>query len=105
MPTAKKVGIVYSCGEVNSEIQQAPQSLGAVEAIYVPIDNTIVSALGSVLQIAIDMKIPVIGAEADIIRNGAIAAQGINYFTLGKQTGEMVVPYPHRRSRSGRDAR
>lgn len=118
VPHAKKVGIVYSSGEVNSEVQvaaakkeaaglgleivestvtnsaevqQAAQALGAVDAIYVPTDNTVVSALGSVLQVAIDMKIPVIGAEADTVRNGAIATYGIDYFALGKQTGEMAL--------------
>lgn len=118
VPTATKVGIVYSSGEVNSEVQvaaakkeaaalgleivestvtnsaevqQATQALGAVDAIYVPTDNTVVSALASVLQVAIDMKIPVIGAEADTVRNGAIATLGIDYFALGKQTGEMAL--------------
>ena len=77
-PDAKTVGIVYSSGEVNSEVQvelaqeaadelglelelatvsnksevlQAAQSLaGNVDAFYVPTDNTIVDALESMIE-------------------------------------------------------
>src|SRR5690606_14052393 len=76
-PDAESVGIVYSSGEVNSEVQvelakeaaadlgitieeatvsnsaevqQAAQSLGDVDAIYVPTDNTVVSGIAALIQ-------------------------------------------------------
>lgn len=118
VPDAKTVGIVYSSGEVNSEVQvelakkaaaaegltvkeatvtnssevqQAAQSLGDVDAIYIPTDNVVVSALSSVLQVAESAQIPVIAGEADSVRNGAVATYGIDYTELGRQTGEMAV--------------
>lgn len=117
-PDAKKVGIVYSSGEVNSEvqvklakeaaeglgltiseatvsnasdIQQATNSLGDVDAIYVPTDNVVVAGLAALVQIAEQKDIVVIGAEAGTVEGGAVATVGIDYHKLGHQTGEMAV--------------
>ena len=118
VPDAKKVGIVYASGEVNSqvqvdeakqaagtmgleistqtvttvnEIQQAVEALGDVDAIYVPTDNMVVSGISSLVQAAEDKKIPVIAAESGAVEGGAAATLGIDYTTLGKQTGEMAI--------------
>lgn len=118
VPEAKKVGIVYSSGEVNSqvqvdaakeaaasrdmeivtqtvtsvtEIQQAVDALGDVDAIYVPTDNTIVSGISSLVQITDQKKIPVIAAEPGTVEGGALATLGIDYEALGYQTGEMAL--------------
>lgn len=118
-PGAKSVGIIYSSGEVNSEVQvelakeaadkeglevvettvtnssevqQAAQDLASkVDAIYVPTDNTVVSAFASVVQSAEDAKIPLIAGEGDSVANGGLATYGIDYFELGRQTGEMAI--------------
>lgn len=118
-PGAKTVGIIYSSGEVNSEVQvelakeaagkeglevvettvtnssevqQAAQDLASkVHAIYVPTDNTVVSAFASVVQSAEDAKIPLIAGEGDSVANGGLATYGIDYFELGRQTGEMAI--------------
>src|SRR5690554_5690043 len=113
-PNAKRVGIVYNAGEVNSVVQveiaraaaaelgltiveatagnssevlQAAQSLqGRVDAIYVPTDNTVVSALESVVGVAERAGIPLIAGEADSVAKGALATVGIDYYMLGRQT-------------------
>lgn len=117
VPDAKTVGIVYNSGEDNSvtqvkwvkeeakalglevkeasatttaEVQQATESLD-VDVIYVPTDNTVVSAISSVIQVAESKQIPVIGAEAGTVTGGAIATYGISYYELGRQTGEQAV--------------
>lgn len=116
-PEAKRVGIVYSSGEVNSqvqvewakeaaeeldleiveatvsnssEVQQAANSLD-VDAFYVPTDNAVVSALESLLGVAQNQQIPVIAAEGDSVERGAVATYGLNYEKLGAQTAEMAV--------------
>lgn len=116
-PEARTVGIVYSSGEVNSqvqvdlakeaaqklgleikeatvsssgEVQQAAQSLD-VDSFYVPTDNNVVSALESLIQVAESRKLPVIAAEGDSVERGALATEGINYEKLGYQTGLMAV--------------
>lgn len=116
-PTAKTVGVIYSSGEVNSEVQvkaartaaaaeglqlvektvtttgevaQAASSL-ATDAVYVPTDNNVVAGLSSVLQVAEQKKIPVIAGEGDSVKNGALITYGIDYSKLGYQTGQMAV--------------
>ncbi len=119
VPNAKKVGVIYNAGEDNSQIQvkmaegfasqmglelvkatvattadvlQATQSfVGRVDAIYVPTDNTVVSAVDSVIQVANKNKIPVIAGESSVVDKGGLATIGINYEKLGKQTGEMAL--------------
>lgn len=118
-PDAKTVGIVYSSGEVNSEVQvekaqeaaeglgltlematvsnnsevlQAAQSLASqVDAFYVPTDNVVVEALESVIQVAETEQIPLIVGEGDSVERGGLATWGINYEKLGYQTGEMAL--------------
>ena len=119
VPSAKKVGILFCSNEQNSyfqaklaeeackkngldfieatvsnsnEIQQVTQSLcGKVDAIYTPTDNMMAAGMTLVSQIAIDNKIPVIGGEEGMVKNGALATYGINYYELGKQTAKMAV--------------
>ena len=119
VPTAKKVGIIYNAGEVNSQVQvaiakevaktlnleileatvatsadvlQAAQSfIDRVDAIYVPTDNTVVSAAQSVVQVTNENKIPLIAGESSVVDAGGLATIGINYKNLGMQTGEMAL--------------
>ena len=118
VPDAKKVGIVYASGEVNSEVQveqatevaadrdleivtqtvttandiaQATEALGDVDAIYVPTDNMVVNGIAALVQVAEQKQIPVIASEAGTVEGGAIATMGIDYEALGKQTGEMAI--------------
>lgn len=117
-PNAETIGIVYSSGEVNSEVQvelakeaadelgltieeatvansaevqQATQSLGDVDAIYVPTDNTVVSGIAALVQVAEQNQIPVISGDSGPVEGGAIATLGIDYTKLGYQTGEMAA--------------
>ncbi len=117
VPDARTVGIVYSSGEVNSqvqvdlaeeaagdlglelelvtvsssgEVQQAAESLD-VDAYYVPTDNAVVSALESLIQVAESKQVPVIAAEGDSVERGCVATYGIDYAALGYQTGEMAL--------------
>ncbi len=115
-PEAKKVAVLYNSEETNSvvqmeeakklapklglefveravtnssEVKQTAESLSGIDAIYVPTDNTVVSALDSVLMVAEQIKVPVIAGEGDSVKNGALLS--IDYYELGRQTGEMAV--------------
>ncbi|WP_040047456.1 ABC transporter substrate-binding protein [Bacillus thermotolerans] len=118
-PEAKTVGIVYNSGEENavvnvesakkaieengltsveatvsssSEVKQATESLvGRMDVLYVPKDNTVVSALESVLTVANEQKIPAFVGEGDSVERGGFASYGLNYHDLGYSTGEMAV--------------
>ncbi|WP_018247269.1 ABC transporter substrate-binding protein [Orenia marismortui] len=119
VPQAKKVGIIYNAGETNSvvqaelaesaakelglelipatvsssnEVYQSAQSLvGRVDAIYVPTDNTVVSAIQSVVKVTNKSNLPLIVGEDNSVENGGLATVGINYYNLGKQTGKMAI--------------
>ncbi|MBB5752017.1 ABC transporter substrate-binding protein [Prosthecomicrobium pneumaticum] len=86
------IAVVESAATRSSEVQNAARALvGRVDAIYVPTDNTIVSALESAIGVAQESKIPLFTADTDSVARGAIAALGFNYFDVGKQTGAVVV--------------
>lgn len=119
LPNLKAVGIPYNPGETNSVSMlasikveaakmgikiveaTAPKSsdvmiatkqlVGKVDAIYCPIDNTVISAVESVVKVGIDAGIPVFAGDTDTVARGAVAAVGYDYFDLGRQTGEIVV--------------
>ncbi len=117
-PDTKKIGMVYGSGEVNSQVQvelareaakkhgievveatvtnaselmQATESLGDVDAIYTPSDNLVASGIGAIVGVAEDKGILVVGSDSTHVEGGAAATVGIDYTKLGKQTGEMAI--------------
>ena len=118
LPKLKKLGVIYNAGEINSvssvqrlkeaaakqditvvdakvarstEVSRAAQSLvGKVDAVYVPTDNTVVSAIEAVVKICEQNRLPLFSADIDSVKRGAIAAMGFDYFRHGKQTGIMA---------------
>ena len=118
VPEVKTLGVIYNSGEDNSvtqvawvkeaaaplgievkeaatpttaDVQQATESLGDVDAIYIPTDNTVVSSINAVLGVAETKQIPVFGAEAGTVKAGAIATYGLSYHELGRQTGQQAI--------------
>jgi len=91
---AKKKGIkiVEAPSPKSSDVMIASQKLiGQVDAIYCPTDNTILTALESVIKTGIDGQLPVFAAETNAVERGAVASLGFNYGDIGRQTGEVVV--------------
>ena len=116
---AKKIGMVYNAGEQNSraqvdivkkeakkygvevveasantsaDVKQATESLvSKVDAYYIITDNTVVSALDSVLDVATDKKIPVMVGELDSVKRGGFGAYGFSYYDIGYEAGQMAV--------------
>jgi len=119
MPELKKLGVIYTTSEVNSEVQVkdleeaaskegveivkagisqlsevqlAAQGLvGKTDAMFIPIDNTVVSSFEAVLGVAEQNNIPVFASDTDTVKRGAVATYGIDYYQIGKQTGEMAA--------------
>ncbi|GAA0427686.1 MAG: ABC transporter substrate-binding protein [Bacillota bacterium] len=76
----------------SSEVQQAATSLVSdVDLFYIITDNTVVSALDSVVGVANDQDIPLIVGEPDSLAKGGFATFGIDYNTIGYRTGEMAA--------------
>ncbi|MFB2602144.1 ABC transporter substrate-binding protein, partial [Rhizobium phaseoli] len=118
LPKVKTIGYLYNSGEANSvsllavlkaeaekagltvvesaatksaEVQGAARALvGRADAIYIPTDNTIISALEGAVAVAEESKLPLFTADTDSVSRGSIAALGFNYYDIGKHTGEKV---------------
>lgn len=91
---AEKAGlkVVESVATKSAEVQGATRALiGKADVIYVPTDNTIVSAFEAAAGVAAEAKVPLFAADTDSVARGAVAALGFNYFDVGKQTGAVVV--------------
>lgn len=119
LPDARKIGIMYTTSEVNSlsaieEYKAAAPGFGfeivesgistitdvplaadslleKVDCINNLTDNTVVSALSTILNKAAKKNIPVFGSEVEQVKIGCLATMGLDYFDLGKQTGKMAA--------------
>jgi putative tryptophan/tyrosine transport system substrate-binding protein len=113
------IGMIYNSGEQNSvaqielvkqaldgtslklaeatvstsaEVKQAAESLiGKADVMYIITDNTVVSALESVIQVSNDNDIPLFVGELDSVKKGGFAAYGFDYFDIGYEAGEMAA--------------
>lgn len=84
--------IVESAATKSADAQQAARALvDRVDAIYVPTDNTVVSALEAVIAVAEENDIPLFTGDTDSVNRGAIASVGFDYYDVGLQTAELVV--------------
>lgn len=119
-PEAKTIGILYTTSEPNSvsavkEYQdKAPQYGFTIEAVGVTqqseviqaadtligknvdcfsnlTDNNVVEVLPSILEKTRAANIPVYGSEIEQVKLGCVASAGIEYVSLGKQTGAMAA--------------
>ena len=119
LPDATKIGIMYTTSEVNSVsalekykdlagdygftivekgvTQTADISLATdelldeVDCISNLTDNTVVNSLATILDKANEKNIPVFGSEIEQVKIGCVAAEGLDYIALGKQTGKMAA--------------
>ncbi len=119
LPEAKTIGIMYTTSEVNSEstikeykelapnygfeietvgiassadVSIAADSLiGKVDCVTNLTDNTVVASLNIILDKAAAKNIPVFGSEIEQVKKGCLAAMGLDYIELGRQTGVMAA--------------
>lgn len=119
LPNARKVGMLYSSSEMNSQFQVAEatkkaESLGLevvnkpvattnevaqtvqvlaqeVDFVFIPLDNTIANAMETVSQEATKQKLPVFPSVETMVEQGGVATVGISQKELGVQTGKMAA--------------
>ena len=118
-PGVKKIGVLYNTSEQNSivqveeikkqaqakhlevvvqgvtnfgELAQATRNLVAsTDALYLPTDNLVVSSISLIASEAINAKKPVVSSENSSVELGALFTMGLDYYELGKRTGEMAI--------------
>jgi putative ABC transport system substrate-binding protein len=119
LPNTKTVGIIYNSSEDNSAIQaedakaiaeskgltvviktfnsvnDIPQTVESlvknVDALWIPTDNMLASAMNVLIEKTMANNIPVVCSEENQVKGGGTFTIGINYYNLGYQTGEMAV--------------
>jgi putative ABC transport system substrate-binding protein len=119
LPKMKKVGFIYNPGLDNAvstlealrallkqrgiEIVESPSPttnevilaakklVGKVDAIYVPNDTTVVSALETIVKIGQETQTPVFAGETGAVTRGVIGSVGLDYVAIGKVAGNMVA--------------
>jgi putative ABC transport system substrate-binding protein len=121
-PKARTFGLIYNSGEVNSvttvkaakaymdktegysykeavvtassEVQQAAQSLvESVDAIFIPNDSMVQSALSQVVEVANAAKVPTYGSSAVMVNTGAFATISIDDHVIGARVADMADRY------------
>ncbi|MGB4609022.1 MAG: ABC transporter substrate-binding protein [Saccharofermentanales bacterium] len=119
MPDAETIGIIYTTSETNSEAtvkiyeELAPKYdfklviSGIATSADIPLatdniltkvdclsnltDNTVVESLPTILDKAFAANIPIFGSEVEQVSLGCLASEGVDYITLGKETGYMAA--------------
>ncbi len=120
-PEVKSYGLLYSPNEVNAvtvineakkylnannipyqeaiiasagEAQQAALSLAdSVDAIFVPVDSIVQSAMASIAEVAIEAKLPLYSCSLTNIMSGAFATLATADSVLGSSVADMVTEY------------
>ncbi len=119
LPELKKLGVLYASSEDNSakqieevkkaaeqlgielkiasvtgtnDVQQATESLAdSVEAIFVPIDNTIASTMPTVVKVTDEYKIGVFPSADTMVADGGVMGLGVDQYMLGVKAAEIVI--------------
>lgn len=119
-PDLTKIGVIYNAGESNSvsvikKFKKMAQDAGieivdgivskssdislafrrlhakGVQVIYVPQDNTVISAASSLAQLSIAMNIPVFTSDSGSVSQGAFASLSYGYYDVGVKTADYAI--------------
>ncbi|MDD7443764.1 MAG: ABC transporter substrate-binding protein, partial [Clostridiales bacterium] len=119
LPDAKTVGLVFCTSEANSRYQVdvvgkyltdagltvseyafsdsndvasvTAAACAECDALYIPTDNTAASCTEAIAAVTVPAGVPVIAGEEGICKGCGLATLSINYYDLGRTTGEMAV--------------
>lgn len=119
LPSAKRLGLIYSSSEVNSQIQAnqakahavslgltvvertvssvndiqqvAESMVGQVDFIYVPTDNVIASSIPTLVKVTDPAKIPVFVGADSMAKDGALGSLSVDFYKSGVQAGRMAA--------------
>jgi len=94
MAICKERGIEFVAAAVSnsSEVKMAAQSIvGRIDAMYIAIDNTVVSAIAGVSDVCNKAGIALFNTDTTSSENiDFLMSWGFNYYTVGVETGKVV---------------
>lgn len=119
IPNLKKVGVLYTASEDNSikqakeaeeyakelglevklstiantnDIQQVTESLAnETQAIFIPIDNTLASAMDTVIKVTDKKKIPVFPSADTMVEAGGVLGIAVDQYNIGVETAKVLI--------------
>ena len=97
LPDAKTIGILYTTSEANSvhsikEYEKYAKEYGfTLETAGVTNTSEVSLAAAGLLEKVNKKGIPVFGSEIEQVKLGCLAAEGLDYINLGKETGKMAA--------------
>ena len=117
-PSARRLGIIFNAGEANSvsnvqriktylegkmeiveataassnEVQLVAQSLaGRVDAVFMPQDNTVMSAVDALIRVCQEQDLPLYTGDTESVKKGALATLGNDEYDCGRQGAVLVA--------------
>ena len=91
----EKLGVAFVTSAVanTSEVMSATQAIiGRVDALYIATDNTVISALPSIDDVANKAGVPLMSADPSGVDGlNFLVAMGFDYYKIGKATGKVVA--------------
>lgn len=88
-----KLEYVETTVSKSAEVKQAVQSIiRRVDALYISTDNTVVSAMSAVADVAMKNRVPIMSADPSSAETyDVLAAWGFDYYKMGRATGKLIV--------------
>ena len=94
---AESADIEFICASVSnsSEVRMAAESIASrVDAFYVATDNTVISAITALSDVAMAHKVPLFSADTtSSYATDVLLAGGFDYYASGLLTGQIVERY------------
>jgi putative ABC transport system substrate-binding protein len=90
---AKADGLEIVSVPVNNanEVPAAARSLiGRVDAIYIPADNTVISAIAAVVAVSEQNKIPLMPGDTSNVEVGGFGTIGHDYYSIGVESAKIA---------------
>ncbi|MBF0780939.1 MULTISPECIES: ABC transporter substrate-binding protein [unclassified Granulicatella] len=119
MPNLKKIGFIYTANEDNAvlqieeaklvaeklgltielasitntnDLQQVSENLMTkqVDAVFLPVDNTIASAMPTIINVTDKFNVPVFPSAETMVADGGVLSMGVNQYNIGVETAKIV---------------
>lgn len=91
---AKSLGIEIKLASISNtnDIRQVAENLASsVDAIFIPIDNTLASLMPTISKISLEYKVPVFPSADTMVKDGGLLGLGINQYSIGVQSAKVLI--------------
>ncbi len=89
---AKGIAVVEGAFTDSNDIAMVVEGLcDQCDVLYIPTDNTAATCAETIANVVLERKVPVIAGEEGICRLCGVATLTIDYYELGRVTGEMAI--------------